>query len=365
MQPGSFDKLEQRRTEGVYRRLSSTVYPHDFWSNDYLGISRSLAENSQAHSGSSGSRLISGNSAEAESCEHFLADFFGAEAALVFNSGYDANLGLFSSLTTRHDLVLYDEYVHASVRDGIRLGLGKSFSFLHNDTSDLEKKLRQFTGKGISVFIAVESLYSMDGDFAPLQELAALAETYGAFLIVDEAHAGGVFGPEGKGLCPGQGLTSVFARVVTFGKAYGTHGASVLGSAQLKDFLVNFARSFIYTTALPPQQYLLIREAVKASLNEELRESLFRNIRLFVDQNKEYIRFSDPRSPIQVLFPGDRKELDRVCTGLQSHGIGVKVIQSPTVPKGKERIRVCLHAFNTPEEIQLFSELLHSNQSST
>jgi 8-amino-7-oxononanoate synthase len=361
LQPGSFDKLEQRKDDGSYRKLNSAAFAFDFWSNDYLGISRLLSEQQHTASGSTGSRLISGNSSEAEACESFLADFFEAGAALVFNSGYDANLGLFSSLTGRNDIVLYDEFVHASVRDGIRLGLGKSFSFHHNDPADLEKKLKQFSDGKVSVFIAVESLYSMDGDFAPLQELAALAEQYGAFLIVDEAHSCGVFGPEGKGLCIEQKLHDrIFARVVTFGKAYGTHGACVLGSQKLKDFLVNFARSFIYTTALPPQHYQLIRKAIEKSLNPELRQQLFTNISSFVQQNKELIRYSDPVSPIQVLFPGDVTRLRQLCSGLQKQGFGVKVIQSPTVPKGKERIRICLHAFNSPEEITLFGNLLQA-----
>lgn len=364
MQPGSFDKLEQRKADGTYRRLSSAVYPHDFWSNDYLGISRLLSGKNQPHSGSTGSRLISGNSLEAENCETFLAAFFDAESALVFNSGYDANLGLFSSLTTRHDVVLYDEFVHASVRDGIRLGLGKSFSFRHNDLGDLESKLKRSLSDGSSVFIAVESLYSMDGDFAPLKELAALAERYQAFLIVDEAHSGGIFGPQGKGLCAEQEITQqVFARVLTFGKAYGTHGACVLGSEQLKNFLVNFARSFIYTTALPPQNYTLIREALEWSLDETLKTALFQNIASFVSYNKELIHFSHPLSPIQAIFPGELKHLVKISGKLQQEGFGAKVIQSPTVPEGKERIRVCLHAFNSTDEIEAFSTILHLNHS--
>lgn len=364
MQPGSFDKLEQRKADGTYRRLSSTVYPHDFWSNDYLGISRSLAGKDQKHPGSTGSRLISGNSPEAENCEAFLASFFEAEAALVFNSGYDANLGLFSSLTSRNDIVLYDEFVHASVRDGIRLGLGKSYSFRHNDPDDLEKKLRQYASSGVSVFIAVESLYSMDGDFAPLKELAHLAEQYEAFLVVDEAHSAGIFGPEGKGLCIEKQITGrVFARVITFGKAYGTHGACILGSEQLKNFLVNFARSFIYTTALPPYSYKLIGEAIEFSRNEALKTKLFQNIASFVSINKEFIRISAPNSPIQVIFPGDGDQLLKVTGKLQREGFGAKVIQSPTVPEGRERIRVCLHAFNSTDEIEAFSTILHLNHS--
>ena len=199
----------------------------------------------------------------------------------------------------------------------------------------------------------------MDGDFAALRELAELAGQYGAFLIIDEAHSGGVFGPEGKGLCVEQQISEqVFARVVTFGKAYGSHGACVLGSAKLKDYLVNFARSFIYTTALPAQSYNLITEAIGFGRDQQLREALQANIAHFIALNKEYIRFSSPGSPIQIISPERIKQPDILMTELRKAGFGIKLIQSPTVPKGMERIRVCLHSFNTSRELETFSSLL-------
>ena len=361
MFPGSFDKLEKRKVQGSYRELSKSVFKHDFRSNDYLGISRILPAGPHAFEGSTGSRLISGNPPEAEACEEFLASFFEAEAALIFNSGYDANLGLFASVAGREDLILYDEYIHASVRDGIRLSLAKSFSFRHNDPEDLEKKLRRAVSQYRSVFIAVESLYSMDGDFSPLSELADMSHKYGGFLIVDEAHSGGVFGPEGKGLCIEQGLAErIFARLITFGKAYGTHGACVLGSSSLKSFLVNFARSFIYTTALPPAQYTTIRTAVELARSGKFQTALQENIRHFISRNSSFIRLSQPGSPIQVLCFEHLAILDAVSCQLQLRDFGVKAMLSPTVPKGKERIRVCLHAFNSKAGIDAFSQVLAS-----
>lgn len=357
--PSSFKKLEKRLADDTYRKLSLETIEHDFYSNDYLGISCLLTKERNSFSGSTGSRLISGNSVEAENCEQFLADFFESETALVFNSGYDANLGLFSSLGERNDTFIYDEYIHASIRDGIRLGIAKSFSFKHNDLKDLEKKIQLAQG---SVFIAVESLYSMDGDLAPLLEINALCKKYKAFLIVDEAHAGGVLGKDGKGLCLDKNIhQDVFARVFTFGKAYGSHGACILGSKQLKSYLVNFARSFIYTTALPVEQYKIIQESVKLSINPELRVKLKSNIDYFVQLNRDSISYSHPDSPIQIIALRDKKVLKQICDSLQTKGFGVKLILSPTVPKGNERIRICLHTNNTLQEIEEITSFLNKN----
>ncbi len=190
------DKLKKREEEGTMRSLFRLENKLDFYSNDYLGMS-SLDIRSEAKGGSTGSRLISGNSKEAAECESFLADWFKTESALVFNSGYDANLGFFSSIPQKGDWVLYDEKIHASVRDGIRLSFANSFSFIHNDVTDLQKKIQKAEG---AVFVVVESLYSMDGDFAPLGEIAAIGKLTNAKLVVDEAHACGVFGEHGRGI---------------------------------------------------------------------------------------------------------------------------------------------------------------------
>ena len=328
----------------------------DFYSNDYLGLAKSSIATSTNHAGSTGSRLISGNSTEAIEAENYLADFYESEAALIFNSGYDANIGLFSAVPQRGDLILYDEFIHASVRDGIRLSHAKAFSFKHNDCNDLTAKLERFEG---TVFVAVESLYSMDGDLAPLQEIAAICQEFNALLIVDEAHSGGIFGKEGRGLCAELKIEEqVFARLITFGKAYGTHGAAVLGSETLKSYLVNFARSFIYTTALPPTQYQYIVQQVERSRLDLNRLKLQENIDLFRGILGDKVHFSDARSPIQVVLIPGVAEVNAVSRLLQVNLLAVKAIMSPTVSEGQERLRVCLHGFDSGDDVLKLGELI-------
>ena len=353
MKPKFLQLLENRKESGSYRSLSLFQDFVDFFSNDYLGLSRKLKVESQKfdRSGSTGSRLISGNSLAAENCERFLAEFFQSEAALVFNSGYDANIGLFSSVPQKGDTIIYDALIHASIRDGIRLSHAKSYSFTHNNLHDLEKKLTLSEG---SVFVAVESLYSMDGDICPIDEMMRLCAKYNAYLIVDEAHAVGVLGEKGKGLTFNK---NVFARIITFGKGYGFHGAAVLGSKELINYLINFARSFIYTTALPVQDYQFIQQQIEASTDDQLRVVLQSNIDYFRSK-LNYQGVSENTSPIQILeVPGVENAL-RLAKSLQDNNFAVKAILSPTVPEGKERIRICIHAFNTKEEIEKLAEIL-------
>jgi len=353
VKPKFLQLLEKRRESGSYRSLSLFKDYIDFYSNDYLGLSRKLKVESQSvySNGSTGSRLISGNSFEAESCETFLASFFQAEAALVFNSGYDANVGFFSSVPQKGDTVIYDSLIHASIRDGIQMSHAKSYSFKHNDLHSLASKLKLAEG---TVFVVVESLYSMDGDCGVMDEIIALCKTYNAYLIVDEAHAVGVLGEDGKGL---SFQKDVFARVVTFGKAFGFHGAAVLGSEDLKHFLINFARSFIYTTALPIQDYALIQQQIESSVDNQLRIQLQSNIDFFRSK-LNYQGVSSPNSPIQIIeVPGIENAL-RLAKSLQENQFAVKAILSPTVPEGQERIRICIHAFNTKEQIEKLAEIL-------
>ena len=353
MKPKFLQVLENRKESGSYRSLSLFQDFVDFYSNDYLGLSRNLKAESQKFDrlGSTGSRLISGNSMEAENCESFLSEFFQSKAALVFNSGYNANIGLFSSVPQKGDTVIYDSLIHASIRDGIRLSHAKSFSFLHNNLQDLEKKLKISEG---SIFVAIESLYSMDGDVCPVDDVIVLCDKYNAFLIVDEAHAVGVLGEKGKGVSYKK---NVFARVVTFGKGYGFHGAAVLGSDDLKNYLINFARSFIYTTALPIHDYSIIQQQIEASVDGQQRVNLQSNIAYFRTK-LNYQGVSDEKSPIQIIaVPGVENALN-LAKLLQANNFAVKAILSPTVPEGQERIRICLHAFNTKEEIEKLVEIL-------
>lgn len=350
-------KLEDRKLTGSLRSLSLFQGFSDFFSNDYLGLSKYAFIKNSPHSGSTGSRLLSGNSEQAEAAEHFIARFFHAEAALIFNSGYDANLGVFSAVPQRGDTILYDELIHASVRDGIRLSHAKNVSFKHNDTEDLKRKILKSEG---SIFVAVESLYSMDGDIAPLVEIAEICNFNNIYLIVDEAHSGGILGKEGRGLCEALNITNkVFARVFTFGKAYGTHGAAVLGSEDLKNYLINFARSFIYTTALPPEQYLFIQQQIENSKPDFNREKLQQNIALFRNILNTHISLSNEKSPVQIILIPGVENAKKLADTLQKERIAVKAIFSPTVPEGGERLRFCIHTFNTEEEINSIGRIIH------
>ncbi len=342
--------LKNRIEKGSERSLLSFDGKIDFWSNDYLGLGRN--ESFVSLKSGSGSRLISGNSKRIEAVESFLAKQFEAEAALVFNSGYDANLGFFSSVPQKGDTILYDELIHASARDGVRLSFAKSYSFQHNSAEDLRSKLERAEG---TVFVAVESLYSMDGDLAPLLEIATVCEKFGALLVVDEAHAGAVFGENGTGLCIEKGIKT-FARLFTFGKGFGAHGAALVGSAELRNFLINFARSFIYTTALPEQFYEHIQGQVEHVNAENLRILLQRNIDFF-RLNVPSLK-SDARSPIQILDFESLEKCKEVARLLQDKGFAVKAILPPTVPVGKQCLRFCIHSFNTEEEIVQLGYLL-------
>lgn len=353
------DKLSKRKLEGTKRSLSFFQGGIDFYSNDYLGLARQLTLSKTSNSfGSTGSRLISGNSKEALNCEEYLADFFKVEKALVFNSGYDANLGFFGAVPQRGDTVIYDEHIHASVRDGIRLSFADSFSFEHNSLSDLERLIGRSRG---TVYVAIESLYSMGGDFSPLKEIAKICSENGAYLVVDEAHACGVFGEEGRGLVDSLNIVDqVFARIVTFGKAFGYHGACVIGQAVLIEFLVNFARSFIYTTALPPKDYNRIKENVELVKDENLRRILQDNIYDFVNQLKIKGLISERNSPIQMIQIGSVEKCQSIAQNLIENEIKVKAIYSPTVSVGNESIRICIHSFNTREEIKKLCSILNN-----
>jgi len=364
-------KLRSRIADGTIRSLRSNEVEIDFFSNDYLGFSRNKAIDQKYLSslkeldfpnGSTGSRLISGNFQIHENTEGDLAVFFQAEAALLFNSGYDANLGLLSAILQRNDCVFYDRLAHASIRDGIQLSKASSFGFDHNDLDDLKKKVKKAKSLNGHNYLVVESVYSMDGDEAPLDELANFCQENDLYLIVDEAHATGVFGKQGRGLVSELGLERmVFARVHTFGKALGCHGAVVLGSEDLRNYLVNFSRSFIYTTAMPPAEVLRIRSAFDELQVTDQMDKLHKIIQVFVSRVSELdltIHFIKSRSPIQSYILSDPKRTDEINKVLSYEKIGAKVILAPTVPNGQERIRICLHSFNSSQEVDRILQLL-------
>ncbi len=359
-------RLEERKATGTYRTLKSDNNLVDFCSNDYLGFARSaelkrkidteINNDRQIKNGSTGSRLLSGNSTYTEDVESYVSSLHGSEAGLIFNSGYDANLGLFSSLPQRGDTIILDELIHASIIDGARLSFANRFTFKHNDLQSLEDKLKQAKG---NCYVAIESVYSMDGDTAPITEIIALCERFGANLIVDEAHAIGLYG---FGLIDRELQSKIFARVVTFGKALGCHGAIILGSNLLRQYLVNFARSFIYTTAAPFHQIAAVKMAYQQLQQSENEiEKLKINISLFkqsIAENPLYPLINSS-SAIQCLLLNSNEKAKEVAANLQNARLDVRPILSPTVPLGSERIRVCLHSFNTENEIGLLTSTIN------
>ncbi len=353
-------KLNERRESDSFRSLRIHSDGIDFFSNDYLGIARLKFDSNFQH-GATGSRLISGHFKYTEHLESFAASFYEQPSATLYNSGYDANIGFFSCVPQRGDTIIYDELSHASIRDGIQMSFAKSYNFRHNDLEHLEERLSKAKGE---VYVAVEAIYSMDGDKASLIEIAHICQRYEAYLIVDEAHSGGVFGKQGRGLVNELGLDGlIFAKLITFGKALGSHGALMLGSADLKDYLVNFSRSLIYTTALPPSNLERIDKVINhVSEGTSLRIKLKGNIELFKDMASTYeINILDSDSPIQgVIIPGN-DHVKAKAFQLEEAGFMVKAILSPTVPKGKERIRICLHSFNTHKEIIALIKALNGN----
>ncbi|KAJ5203847.1 Pyridoxal phosphate-dependent transferase major region subdomain 2 [Penicillium cinerascens] len=376
--------LARREAKSARRRL--TVLPQtavDFSSNDFLSLSTSPAYRNRFLShlnntpesfpfASGGSRLLDGNSAYAEELERFVAAFHKAPTALLFNSGFDANVGVLSSIPQPGDLVVYDELIHASIHEGMRLSrAGKRQMFSHSSPTALRDVLRaeveadrEVQSGTRNVFIVIESIYSMDGDMAPIKEFIQVVDELlprgNGYFIVDEAHATGVFGPRGAGVVQQLGVQDrMFIRVHTFGKALASHGAMVLCGSETRDYLINYARSVIYTTALGfpflasiRTSYELLSSGQTESLQQRVQQ-LIRHLRYRLDglvMNPSVMFEVDhyPTSPIVSLRTSQPRLLASAC---QQDGYVVRAIMPPTIPEGKERVRVCLHAGNTEEEI--------------
>jgi len=355
--------LLEKEKEGSLRQLTVSQNKIDFVSNDYLGLARSAALHQNieeryhqlpfSKNGSTGSRLLAGNSALAEEVESYLAKIFKAEQAVIFNSGYAANQAALSCIPQKGDTILYDELVHACMHDGMKLSRAERKSFKHNNLQDLEDQLRETDGKK---FIAIESIYSMDGNQAPLTEIVNLAEQFDASIILDEAHSTGAYGKNGTGLAVSLGLESkIDARIYTFGKAMGVHGACIAGSSTLANYLVNFARPFIFSTALSPHSLVSIQCAFWFLQNQlYLQESLQQNIQFFL-QNYQQNNLPDKiesQSAIQSVLINGNKQVMALAEQLQQNGMDCRGIRFPSIKKGSERIRICLHAYNTETEIK-------------
>jgi 8-amino-7-oxononanoate synthase len=346
---GLLDDLKQR---SVYRGLRATAGT-DFTSNDYLALadSRRMREvlidalKRGVPSGSGGSRLLRGNHPEHERLEEEAARFFGTKRALLFGSGYAANTALLSTLPQRGDLVVYDQYVHASSHDGMKLGRASVASFAHNDVDSADDAIRTWRqGGGTGTpWIVIESLYSMEGDRAPLADLKTLAERCGAFLIIDEAHATGVFGPDGRGLAAELEGSDHVLVLHTGGKALGVSGAIVTGPSVLCDFLINRGRPFIFATAPPPLVATALCESLAILREEPERRTRLASLAAHARQAiRKQLGLPTPHSQILPVIIGESDPAMRIAEMIQTAGFDVRAIRPPTVPAGTSRLRISI-----------------------
>ncbi len=325
----------------------------DFTSNDFLALAGAprlkaaivAALDRGVPAGAGGSRLLRGNHPEHEALEAEAAAFFGAERVLYFGSGYAANSALFSTLPRRKDLIVYDELIHASAHEGIASSKATAVSIRHNDATAFDEAIRNWRSNGGrgQPWIAVESLYSMDGDQAPLDELAAIVDRHDGFLVIDEAHATGVFGAGGRGLTAGlEGRENLLA-LHTCGKALGVSGALLAVPKVFADYLVNRARAFIYSTAPSPLIAAGVREALRMVDDEpERREALAHLVSFVGDRLKNQFGIEPSGSQIQPVIIGDNAHAVRIADALQAQGLDIRAIRPPTVPEGTARLRLSI-----------------------
>ncbi len=366
-------KLSDRLFSGNLRNLK--IIPSgriDFSSNDFLGYSKNGLLRSKieelkpsidmSYVGSTGSRLITGNSLYIENVEDNFSQLINSKSALFFNSGYMANLAVLSSLSDKNSLMLYDENAHASIKDGIRNGIGKRFSFKHNSIIDLESKLEKYSKVYERVFIVTEGLFSMDGDIPDLNNFLALCAKFDAALIIDEAHSLGTCGKRSLGISNDYyDHPHLFARIYPFGKAAGTQGAFVCGSKILIDFFQNFSRPFIYTTAPTVDQVLSVQAAIELFNNrtnfDQLQTVISEYLELQAKGNLS--NCSNNKSPIQYFRSADISYLEKLVDELRSNSIAIFPIFAPSVRKGEERLRIILHSYNTQAELKLLMDILN------
>lgn len=344
--------LSRLKEEGRFRALSPAM-GIDFTSNDYLGFKTHPALRACAMEalqngldiGSGGSRLLRGNHPAHEQLEHEAAEFFGCEQALFFSSGFSANHALMTALPASHDIILFDGLIHASLRDGIQSNPAKHIRIPHNDVNAFEENLKNNSGK--TCWIVVESIYSMDGDFAPLADLINLCKKYNAMLVVDEAHATGVFGEKGKGLTFGLHSPNLIT-LHTCGKGLGVAGALVCASSEIIETLINKARPFIYSTAPMPLQALLVSKALQlCAAADEQRAYLF----ALCDLARNVFPSPSSSTPIIPYILGEEQKALAAAMALQAKGFDVRAIRPPTVPNGSSRLRITLNASLRKEDV--------------
>ncbi|MCL4678482.1 MAG: 8-amino-7-oxononanoate synthase [Alphaproteobacteria bacterium] len=359
------ETLESLKAQGRYRILALPDGA-DLTSNDYLGMAAHPALRCAAIEaleggidlGAAGSRLLRGHTQAHESLEAYAADYFGAERALYFSSGFQANLALFTSLADRHDAVIYDSLIHASVREGLQAGRARAVKFAHNDLNDLEDKIKLVRDQAQNLFIAVESVYSMDGDVAPLPEIMALARRYDAVVIVDEAHASGIYGERGRGFCwdivQAQGYENLIT-LHTCGKAIGVAGGLVCAEVEVIDYMINCARPFIYSTAPMPLQALLVQKSLEVLDTEDGQA---RRGRLFEICARAKALLGGPGTQVVPVILGTDERAVAVAKSLQAEGFDVRAIRPPSVPEGTARLRVSLSSELAVSELERFAALL-------
>jgi glycine C-acetyltransferase/8-amino-7-oxononanoate synthase len=368
--------LDQTRAEGLYRTLRTVTSAQgrrvridgrellNFSSNDYLALANDpvlkqagVDAMEKYGVGAGASRLVSGNLQPYEELERRLATFKAKEAALVFSSGYAANVGTITALVGERDVVVLDKLDHASIIDGARQSGATIRVFPHKNLKKLEAILQQ-SGSFRRALIVTETVFSMDGDLAPLAEIVALKEKYGAWLMIDEAHATGLYAKNRRGLAEAAGVEDkIDVTLGTLSKALGCLGGFVVGSQVLIDFLRNRARSFIYSTALPPAVCAASAAAVDFVMSErgqERRDRLWRNVSLMKNGLSALGIQNESRSPIIPIVIGDEAVAVETSQRLYERGIFVPAIRFPTVPKGKARLRVTVTAAHEPSDIEQF-----------
>ena len=354
-------EIERLKT-GFRHRSLSLPRGIDFTSNDYLGLSRHPALrqavvdalNSDAPAGSAGSRLLRGHHREHAELESFAAGFFGAERTLYFSTGFLANFALFTTLPHRHDAIVFDELVHASVKEGVHAGHASHIKVPHNDVGAFEEAIVRARRAGArDVWIAVESVYSMDGDVAPVDALHALAHAHDAVLIVDEAHASGIFGPTGRGFTEGRYDERLIA-LHTCGKALGVAGGLLCGPAVAMEYLINAARPFIYSTAPPPYVAAAVRRALRLVDEEFWRRDRLRQLACFAGRRLAEALGCGARSGTQIIpvILGEESRAIAAAEALQRDGFDVRAIRPPTVPAGTSRLRVSIGVDRTEAEVE-------------
>lgn len=361
------DDLQRIRNANRLRRLSPAI-GRDFASNDYLGLARSgvLADAVSAAIargvpvGSGGSRLLRGNDPELEALEAESAAFFGSETTLWFGSGFAANAALLATLPQRGDLVVHDTLIHASAHDGMRLGRAETVAAAHNDAGAVEDRIVAWRNRGATgtPWIAVESLYSMDGDRAPLADLRDIATRHDAMLLIDEAHATGVFGDRGRGLASDLDGQLNVVTLRTCGKAMGCEGALVCAPATVRDFLVNRARGFIFSTAPSPLMAAAVRQSLRILAREPDRRARLAELISYAGTALSTVGVTVSGSQILPLVLGDDARTMTVASTLQAAGFDVRGIRPPTVPAGTARLRISLNLNIDEADIDRLRDLL-------